>query len=237
MGHNILLEALEIIAKTNIKDLVIPDAIKIAQTAIDEYWKDGSYSQTDEDNAMFVIRETAKMYSDGKTPADDEIMEWYKQAYDKLFGYRDSHQTVLSAPQRHNLVEVFKELKFGRPAEDQKFLQKCIEKLSSEKEDEIKSYKDFYGLLNVGKGTFGMAIEALKHGKRVARKGWNGKGMWLKLVNMQEMDASPDCPEIAWTDKFINLPTIAMKTADEKLLFGWLASQTDMLAEDWVILE
>jgi len=85
--------------------------------------------------------------------------------------------------------------------------------------------------------SFGLAIGYLKQGKKVARKGWNGKGMWLKLVNMQEMDASPDCPEIAWTDKFINLPTIAMKTADDKLLFGWLASQTDMLAEDWIILE
>ena len=84
---------------------------------------------------------------------------------------------------------------------------------------------------------FGQAIEALKQGKKVARTGWNGKGMWLKLVNMQQMAASPDYPEVAWTDELINLPTIAMKTADDKLLFGWLASQTDMLAEDWQIVE
>lgn len=101
----------------------------------------------------------------------------------------------------------------------------------SPKEVFEKAYRQIDGL------TFGLAIEALKQGKKVARTGWNGKGMWLKLVNMQQMSASPDYPEINWTDLFVNLPTIAMKTADDKLLFGWLASQTDMLAEDWQIVE
>ena len=101
----------------------------------------------------------------------------------------------------------------------------------SPKENFEKAYRSIDGL------TFGLAIEALKQGHKVARAGWNGREMWLKVVNMQQMDASPDYPEVAWTDYFVNLPTIAMKTADDKLLFGWLASQTDMLAEDWQIVE
>lgn len=93
--------------------------------------------------------------------------------------------------------------------------------------------------------TFGLAIEALKLGKRVARTGWNGKGMWLSLSGdgVTEIDA----------DKFWShnnrayaeanggtakvLPSITMKTATGEILMGWLASQTDMLAEDWQILE
>lgn len=91
---------------------------------------------------------------------------------------------------------------------------------------------------------FGQAIEALKNGKKVARQGWNGKGMWLALSV-----GTPALP----ADKFWNphnakfaeenggsaevLSVITMKTADNKILMGWLASQTDMLAEDWCIVE
>ena len=59
--------------------------------------------------------------------------------------------------------------------------------------------------------TFGQAIQALKAGFKVARKGWNGK----------EIEA---------------LGTICMFTAQKQILSGWLASQTDMLSEDWVIV-
>ena len=67
---------------------------------------------------------------------------------------------------------------------------------------------------------FGKAIAALKSGKFVARQGWNGKGMWLGL---QVPDAHSK----------MTLPYIYMKTAQDDLV-PWLASQTDMLAEDWV---
>ena len=70
---------------------------------------------------------------------------------------------------------------------------------------------------------FGEAVEALKHGLHVARNGWNGKDMWLEL---QEPDEHSK----------MTLPYIYMKTAcDNKV--PWLASQTDILAEDWIILE
>lgn len=66
---------------------------------------------------------------------------------------------------------------------------------------------------------FGQALEHLKAGGTVARVGWNGKGMWLAL---QRPDAGSK----------MTLPYIYMSTAQGDLV-PWLASQTDMLAEDW----
>lgn len=89
---------------------------------------------------------------------------------------------------------------------------------------------------------FGEAIEALKKGKKVSRAGWNGKGMflWLKPAARikSEWCKDPVLKDIVdsaggETDA---LGTICMKTADNKVLTGWLASQTDMLSEDWVIV-
>lgn len=70
--------------------------------------------------------------------------------------------------------------------------------------------------------TFGDAIRALKEGKRVSRAGWNGKGMWLEL-------------QVPDTHSKMTLPYIYMKTVDDNRV-PWLASQTDMLAEDWGIV-
>lgn len=90
--------------------------------------------------------------------------------------------------------------------------------------------------------TFGEAIEALKQGKKVARKGWNGKGMYLWLKPAATIKAEwckdPILRNIAEANggEVEALGTICMKTADGKILTGWLASQTDMLLEDWVIV-
>jgi len=66
---------------------------------------------------------------------------------------------------------------------------------------------------------FGDAVRSLKRGNRVAREGWNGKGMWLALQVPDEHSK-------------MTLPYIYMKTADDNQV-PWLASQTDMLADDW----
>lgn len=91
---------------------------------------------------------------------------------------------------------------------------------------------------------FGEAIHALKEGKKVARAGWNGKGMWLVLV--------PGTAEARLTEGSVYrnalkeeaceiLPHIDMWTTNSEgrraMLPGWLASQTDMLTEDWQIVE
>lgn len=90
---------------------------------------------------------------------------------------------------------------------------------------------------------FGEAIKALKSGKRVARYGWNGKGMYLWLLPATEVKADW-CREPHLKEKAIEnggsiecLGSIRMFTADRKVLTGWLASQTDILAEDWSILD
>lgn len=69
---------------------------------------------------------------------------------------------------------------------------------------------------------FGAALEALKAKEKVSRSGWNGKGMWLAL---QVPDANSK----------MSLPYIYMKTADDKLV-PWLASQTDVLSDDWGVV-
>jgi hypothetical protein len=70
--------------------------------------------------------------------------------------------------------------------------------------------------------SFGKAIEHLKAGRFVARAGWNGKGMWLGL---QVPDAHSK----------MGLPYIYMSTVTGQLV-PWLASQTDVLADDWDVL-
>lgn len=81
--------------------------------------------------------------------------------------------------------------------------------------------------------SFSAALNWLKVGKRVARAGWNGKGMWLKLVRIEPGNY------ITLDGKhgpFALSPYVGMKTADDKFV-PWLCSQTDMLAEDWEIVE
>jgi hypothetical protein len=69
---------------------------------------------------------------------------------------------------------------------------------------------------------FGQALTQLRAGERVARAGWNGKGMWLAL---QRPDAHSK----------MSLPYIYMKTAQNDLV-PWLASQSDMLSNDWEVV-
>lgn len=75
----------------------------------------------------------------------------------------------------------------------------------------------------MGKHDFGWALNALRDGYQVARSGWNGKGMWLALQ-------TPD------TGSKMTLPYIYMRTAQSDLV-PWLASQTDVLSEDWSIVD
>ena len=78
--------------------------------------------------------------------------------------------------------------------------------------------------------TFGLAIEALKLGKRVARAGWS-KGMWIGLHKEGGEFIRDECgTELTYRDY------ITMKTVDNQLV-PWVASQTDILAEDWMIVE
>lgn len=88
--------------------------------------------------------------------------------------------------------------------------------------------------------TFGEAIEALKAGNKVARPGWNGKGMFLYLVPAASYPAGRNTLGTmlgVFPDDMVPYGAyIAMKTAQDNVV-PWLASQTDMLAEDWSIVD
>jgi hypothetical protein len=93
-----------------------------------------------------------------------------------------------------------------------------------------KSYRSTEGM------TFGMAVEALKNGHRVARKGWNGKGMFLYYVSEGVYPAKmPAIKGVFPGDNIPYVPYIAMKTAQNNVV-PWLKSQTDILSDDWEIV-
>ena len=80
---------------------------------------------------------------------------------------------------------------------------------------------------------FGQAIEALKNGDMVQRAGWNGKGMHLYLEDM----LSHKIKGGVFMGEMRNYePCVCMWTAQQTHQPGWLASQADMLAEDWQII-
>lgn len=79
--------------------------------------------------------------------------------------------------------------------------------------------------------TFGEAVEALKQGKRITRAGWNGKDMWLVLIK------PGNAMHISSKGSFPMQECVGMKTANNLMQPGWLASQADILADDWLILD
>lgn len=90
---------------------------------------------------------------------------------------------------------------------------------------------------------FGKAIEFLKEGKKVARNGWNGKGMFLYLVRGTLVDKEflrneASLMPISDNTGVVHFNShIDMKTADNKVTVGWNPSQVDMLSEDWEVAE
>ncbi len=106
---------------------------------------------------------------------------------------------------------------------------------------------------------FGWAICALKAGKLVTRAGWNGKGMFLFVRPDDELTTGfipkvKSLPQAVkdYIDKHVDdkqnpgeegitpvkfTAYLCMKAADGSIVNGWLASQTDMLAEDWQLFE
>jgi len=92
---------------------------------------------------------------------------------------------------------------------------------------------------------FGQAIEYAKAGLKIARKGWNGKGMYVWLERGKRAELYHDREHLSGVsgDLFDNvgkghstvMPRFNMLSADGFIVPGWLASQTDMLADDWEV--
>jgi hypothetical protein len=95
---------------------------------------------------------------------------------------------------------------------------------------------------------FSDALKALKEGKKVARKGWNGyrRGMYIYLTDGREIfehewDERDPAHTTTLTERLNGkvhiMPHIDMVGAHGERIIGWLASQTDLLGDDWVIIE
>lgn len=117
--------------------------------------------------------------------------------------------------------------------------------------------------LHIGElGNFGQAIASMKRGNLVTRKGWNGKGMFIFMRPADELPVGfvakdikslpqnvkdyfqQDCVdekgspiELEADDVVKFTAYICMKAADGTIVNGWLASQSDMLANDWMVFE
>lgn len=88
---------------------------------------------------------------------------------------------------------------------------------------------------------FGKAIKALKEGKKVARNSWNQNAfLWLKPATMVKAEwcKDPMLKELAEKNggEIPAFGTICMFTEQGEILSGWLASQIDILSEDWMIV-
>lgn len=99
---------------------------------------------------------------------------------------------------------------------------------------------------------FGQALEALNNGAFVTREGWNGKGMFIYKVEASDPTydqlrgrckdainyAHSKDNELHHIQETVHINAhIDMKAADGSIVVGWLASQTDMQADDWYIIE
>ena len=92
--------------------------------------------------------------------------------------------------------------------------------------------------LNISTCTFGDALEAVKQGKRAARIGWNGKGMFIFLVpgSTFKVNRPPLLGIYSEGTEIKYHAHVDMKTADGQVV-PWLASQTDLLADDWMVVK
>ena len=87
---------------------------------------------------------------------------------------------------------------------------------------------------------FGTAIEKLKNGSSVARKGWNGKGIFIKLKKGNSLNTPNNRSDEVMTHDFIYIDTTGLQTNNPNAprdRVPWLASQTDMLAVDWYVVK
>jgi Protein of unknown function (DUF2829) len=82
---------------------------------------------------------------------------------------------------------------------------------------------------------FGDALQWLEDGKAVARSGWNGKGMFLYHIPAADYAAVTPIAKAYFGETVPYGGYIAMKTAQDNVV-PWLASQTDILADDWEVL-
>ena len=86
--------------------------------------------------------------------------------------------------------------------------------------------------------TFGRALDHVKSGGRAFREGWNGKGMYIFVADDIGFHTNADISEFSGLENGVCVqPMLVLRTARGELQPGWLATQSDMLSEDWCIDE
>ena len=88
--------------------------------------------------------------------------------------------------------------------------------------------------------SFSTALDLLKQGNKVARSGWNGKGMWIIYTPgrvIENLEPNSFYDKCGFEAPVTITGHIDMKAADGSMVVGWLASQTDLLAHDWMIAQ
>ena len=90
---------------------------------------------------------------------------------------------------------------------------------------------------------FSRALEFVKQGQKITREGWNGEGMFIFQgfprveINTKYKGSVTSMDATHYFGGHYSGPVLCMKTAQDNIVVGWLASQTDLLAEDWLIVE
>lgn len=88
--------------------------------------------------------------------------------------------------------------------------------------------------------SFSKALDLLKQGEKITRKGWNGKGMWIIYTPgrvIENLEPSSFYDKCGFEAPVTITGHIDMKAEDGSMVVGWLASQTDLFADDWMIAQ
>ena len=83
---------------------------------------------------------------------------------------------------------------------------------------------------------FGEALEKVKAGYAISRTGWNGKGQFVYLISARDLQVGLEYGYGEYEGEPVFTDTLAIRTTHNQIQVGWLASQSDMLAEDWRVV-
>ena len=83
---------------------------------------------------------------------------------------------------------------------------------------------------------FGEALEKVKAGYAISRTGWNGKGQFVYLISARDLQVGLMSGYGGYEGEPVFTDTLAILTAHNQIQVGWLASPSDMLAEDWRVV-
>ena len=83
---------------------------------------------------------------------------------------------------------------------------------------------------------FGEALEAVKNGHAISRTGWNGRGQFVYLISARDLQVGLKYGYGEYEGEPMFTDVLAIRTTNNRIQVGWLASQSDMLADDWKIV-